>query len=65
MMVSIMAFDKPCSGAKTLGWDTQMDLENDFENLGIGSYSIEELPKMSFENEMRDEYPRVRGRRIL
>jgi hypothetical protein len=42
-MVSIMDFDKLCSGAKTLGWDTQMDLENDFKNLGIGSYSIEEF----------------------
>jgi hypothetical protein len=36
-----MAFDKICSGAKTLGWDTQMDLEN----LGTGSYSIEEFSK--------------------
>jgi hypothetical protein len=45
MMVSIMAFDKLCSGAKTLGWETQMDLENIFENLGTGSYSIEEFSK--------------------
>jgi hypothetical protein len=27
MMVSITAFGKPCSGAKTLGWDTQVDWE--------------------------------------
>jgi hypothetical protein len=61
MMVSIMAFDKPCSGAKTLGWDTQMDLENDFKNLGISSYSIEELPKMSFENEMGMNIPEFKA----
>jgi hypothetical protein len=30
----------------------------------MGSYSIEEHPKMSFENEMGDEYPGVGGRRI-
>jgi hypothetical protein len=39
--------------------------KNDFENVGIGSYSIEELSKMNFENEMGDEYPRVGGMRIL
>jgi hypothetical protein len=26
--------------------------KNDFESLGIGSYSIEEFSKISFENEM-------------
>jgi hypothetical protein len=51
---------------KTLGWDTQMDLEKKiFRKPWNRSYSIEELPKMSFENEMGDEYPRLGGRRIL
>jgi hypothetical protein len=43
MMLSIMAFDKPCSGAKkTLGWEhSNGTLKNDFENLGIVLYSTE------------------------
>jgi hypothetical protein len=45
MMVSIVAFEKPCSGAKTLGLEHSKDFEHDFENLGMGSYSIEGFQK--------------------
>jgi hypothetical protein len=45
MMVSIVAFEKPCSGAKTLGLGHSKDFENDFKNLGMGSYSIEGFQK--------------------
>jgi hypothetical protein len=46
MMVSIVAFEKLCSGAKTLGLGHSKDFEkNDFENLGMGSYSIEGFQK--------------------
>jgi hypothetical protein len=41
-MVSIIAFGKLCSGAKTLGWEHSIGtLKNDFENLGIVLYSTE------------------------
>jgi hypothetical protein len=41
-MISIIAFGKPCSGAKTLGWEhSNGTLKNDFENLGIVLYSTE------------------------
>jgi hypothetical protein len=41
-MVSIKTFRKPCSGAKTLGWEhSNGTLKNDFENLGIVLYSTE------------------------
>jgi hypothetical protein len=41
-MVSIIAFGKLCSGAKTLGWEhSNGNLKNDFENLGIVLYSTE------------------------
>jgi hypothetical protein len=41
-MVSIIAFRKLCSGAKTLGWEhSNRTLKNDFKNLGIVLYSIE------------------------
>jgi hypothetical protein len=39
-MVSIIAFGKLCSGAKTLGWEhLNGTLKNDFKNLGIVLYS--------------------------
>jgi hypothetical protein len=42
VMVSIIAFGKLCSGAKTLGWEhSNGTLKNDFENLGIVLYSSE------------------------
>jgi hypothetical protein len=42
LMVSIMTFGKLCSGAKSLGWKHSNEIfENDFENLGVGSYSID------------------------
>jgi hypothetical protein len=42
VIVSIIAFGKPCSGAKTLGWEHSIGtLINDFENLGIVLYSTE------------------------
>jgi hypothetical protein len=42
VMVSVIAFGKPCSGAKTLGWEhSNGTLKNDFENLGIVLYSTE------------------------
>jgi hypothetical protein len=42
VMVSIIAFGKLCSGAKTLGWEhSSGTLKNDFENLGIVLYSTE------------------------
>jgi hypothetical protein len=41
-MVSIIAFGKLCSGAKTLGWEhSDGTLKNDFENLGKVLYSTE------------------------
>jgi hypothetical protein len=42
LMVSIMAFGKTCSGAKTLGWEHSNEtLKNDFKNLGMECYSID------------------------
>jgi hypothetical protein len=42
VMVSIIAFGKLCSGAKTLGWEhSNGTLKDDFENLGIVLYSTE------------------------
>jgi hypothetical protein len=42
VMVSIIAFGKLCSGAKTLGWEhSNGTLKNDFENLVIVLYSTE------------------------
>jgi hypothetical protein len=42
VMVSLIAFGKLCSGAKTLGWEhSNGALKNDFENLGIVLYSTE------------------------
>jgi hypothetical protein len=39
-MVSIIAFGKPCSGPKTLGWEHSIGtFIIDFENLGIVLYS--------------------------
>jgi hypothetical protein len=46
MMVSIIAFKKPCSGAKTLGLGHSKDFENDFENLGVVFYSTEMFSEM-------------------
>jgi hypothetical protein len=41
-MVSIIAFGKLCSGAKTLGWQhSNWDFENVFKNLGIRNNSID------------------------
>jgi hypothetical protein len=41
-MVSSIAFGKPCSGAKTLGWEHSIGtLINNFKNLGIVLYSAE------------------------
>jgi hypothetical protein len=46
VMVSIIAFGKPCSGAKTLGWEhSNWDFKNVFENLGIRNYSIDGFQK--------------------
>jgi hypothetical protein len=43
-MVSIIAFGKLCSGAKTLDWEHSIGtLKNDFENLGIVFYSTEKF----------------------
>jgi hypothetical protein len=40
MMVSIMTFEKLCSGAKTLGWEhSNGTLKKVFENLGVVLYS--------------------------
>jgi hypothetical protein len=48
-MVSIKTFGKPCSGAKTLGWEYSIGyLENIFENLGIEPYSNEMFSEMRF-----------------
>jgi hypothetical protein len=45
-MVSIMAFGKTCSGAKTLGWEhSNGTLKNGFENLGMECYSIDGFQK--------------------
>jgi hypothetical protein len=45
-MVSIIAFRKLCSGAKTLGWEnTNWDFENVFENLEIRNNSIDGFQK--------------------
>jgi hypothetical protein len=57
-MVSIMAFGKTCSGAKTPGWEhSNGTLKNDFENLGIVLYSSEVFSgKYVLENgEMEEE----------
>jgi hypothetical protein len=37
--------EKLCNGAKTLGWEHTNGIffENDFGNLGIGSYSIDKF----------------------
>jgi hypothetical protein len=41
-----MTFGKPCSGAKTLGWEhSKRDFEIVFENLGIRNYSIDGFHK--------------------
>jgi hypothetical protein len=66
-MVSIMSFGKFCSGAKkNLGWEHSMGIsENDYENLGMGNYSIDGFQKMSFEKQGRDENPGVEGRRFF
>jgi hypothetical protein len=41
-----MTFEKPCSGAKTLGWEhSRMILKDAFENLGMGNYSIDGFEK--------------------
>jgi hypothetical protein len=46
VMVSIIAFGKLCSGAKTLGWEhSKWDFENVFKNLGIRNYSIDGFQK--------------------
>jgi hypothetical protein len=45
-MVSVIAFAKLCSGAKTLGWEhSKWDFENVFKNLGIRNYSIDGFQK--------------------
>jgi hypothetical protein len=47
MMVSIMTFGKPCSGAKTLGWEhSQRILKNAFEKPWGNIYSTEMFSKM-------------------
>jgi hypothetical protein len=45
MMVSIMTFGKPCSGAKTLGWDTQRILKMISKTL-----EWEAIPLTNFKN---------------
>jgi hypothetical protein len=48
-MVSIMTLGKPCSGAKTLGWEHSIwEFENVFENLGIAHYSNEMFSEIRF-----------------
>jgi hypothetical protein len=56
-MVSIIAFGKPCGGAKTLGWEhSNRALKDDFENLGIVLYSTEVLSgKCVLENGEKEE----------
>jgi hypothetical protein len=45
-VISILAFGKPCCGAKTLGWEHSKGIfENNFKNLGIGNYSIDGFQK--------------------
>jgi hypothetical protein len=57
VMVSIIAFGKPCDGAKTLGWEHSNEtLKNDFENLGIVIYSTEVFSgKCVLENGEKEE----------
>jgi hypothetical protein len=57
VMVSIIAFGKPCGGAKTLGWEHSNEtLKNDFENLGIVLYSTEVFSgKRVLENGEKEE----------
>jgi hypothetical protein len=57
VMVSIIAFGKLCSGAKTLGWEhSNGTFKNDFENLGIVLYSTEMfLGKYVLENGEKEE----------
>jgi hypothetical protein len=56
-MVSIIAFEKLCSGAKTLGWEhSNGTLKNNFENLGIVLYSTEMFSgKYVLENGEKEE----------
>jgi hypothetical protein len=56
-MVSIIAFGKLYSGAKTLGWEhSNGTSKNDFENLGIVLYSTEMfLGKYVLENGEKEE----------
>jgi hypothetical protein len=57
MMVSIIAFGRLWSGAKTLGWEhSNGTLKNDFENLGIVLYSTEMFSrKYILENREKEE----------
>jgi hypothetical protein len=47
LMISIMNFlEKPCSGAKTLGWEHSNKISKIvFKNLGIGKYSNDGFKK--------------------
>jgi hypothetical protein len=56
-MVSIIAFGKPCGGAKTLGWEhSNGTLKNDFENLRIVIYPTEGFSgKCVLENVEKEE----------
>jgi hypothetical protein len=58
MMVSIMAFDKSCNGAKTLGWDTQRILKMISKTLEWEAIPLKNFKKMSFKNDIGDEYSR-------
>jgi hypothetical protein len=51
-MVSIVAFDNPCSGAKTLGWGHSQkgDFKNVFENLGVVSTPLKCFHKWFWTN---------------
>jgi hypothetical protein len=57
VMVSIIAFGKLCSGAKTLGWEHSIGtLKSDFENLGMVLYSTEVFSgKCVLENGEKEE----------
>jgi hypothetical protein len=56
-MDSIIAFGKPCGGAKTLGWEhSNGTLKNDFENLGVVLYSTKVFSgKCVLENGRKEE----------